>query len=276
MVRAGFIGLGSQGNGMARRLLDLGFPLTLWARSAHTLEPFIGTSADVATTPAALGAACDVVGICVTDGAAVRAVTLEPDGVLAGMQPGSVLAIHSTIATDDCAEIAAAAEARGVAVLDAPVSGGGEAAAAGRLTVYVGGNAAALDRARPIFEAYGENVVHMGGPGAGLRTKFLNNALNAAHFALAHDVFETGVGLGLDPDALALALRQGSGRSFSLEVFVALRSFDGIAAHLGPIMAKDITLFAAETSGTEADGVVLDAADRFLELLHHPRTESAS
>ena len=190
-----------------------------------------------------------MVGICVTDGAAVRDVTLGPRGVLAGMAEGSVLALHSTIGTDECAEIAEAAAARGVDVIDAPVSGGGAAAAAGQLTVYVGGADDAVARARPVLETYGDPVLHMGALGAGLRTKLLNNALNAAHFALAHDALAIGAALGLDPTTLGEALRSGSGRSFSLEVFVGLRSFDAIADHVGPIMSKDIGLFERETRG---------------------------
>ena len=187
------------------------------------------------------------------------------------MAEGSVLALHSTIGTDECAEIADAAAARGVHVIDAPVSGGGAAAAAGRLTVYVGGNEAAVARARPVLETYGDPVLHMGALGTGLRTKLLNNALNAAHFALAHDALAIGAALGLDPTTLGEALRNGSGRSFSLEVFVGLRSFDVIADQVGPIMSKDIGLFERETTNAPDRAVLLESADRFLELLGHPR-----
>src|SRR5436190_5048426 len=90
MRTVGFIGLGSQGAGIARRLVEQGVPTTLWARRAESLEPFAGTAATIANDRVALGRAGDVVGICVTDGAAVREVTLEPDGVLAGMRPGTV------------------------------------------------------------------------------------------------------------------------------------------------------------------------------------------
>jgi 3-hydroxyisobutyrate dehydrogenase-like beta-hydroxyacid dehydrogenase len=137
--------------------------------------------------------------------------------------------------------------------------------------VYVGGTDAAVARARPVLETYGDPVLHMGTLGAGLRTKLLNNALNAAHFALAHDAMAIGTALGLDPTTLGEALRNGSGRSFSLEVFVGLRSFDLIADHVGPIMSKDITLFERDTQTTPDRAVLLDSADRFLELIGHPR-----
>ena len=274
MIKAGFIGLGSQGAGMAQRIIEQGVPTTLWARREQSVEPFAGT-ATIAADPIELGRTSDVVGICVTDGAAVRDVTLGPRGVLGGMAEGSVLALHSTIGTDECAEIADAAEARGVHVIDAPVSGGGAVAAAGHLTVYVGGADDAVARARPVLETYGDPVLHMGALGTGLRTKLLNNALNAAHFALAHDALAIGAALGLDPTTLGEALRNGSGRSFSLEVFVGLRSFDAIADQVGPIMSKDIGLFDRETARAPDRAVLLESADRFLELLGHPRDLAA-
>lgn len=271
VTRVGFVGLGSQGAGMAQRMIEQGLSTTLWARRAASLEPFDGRAA-IAADPVELGRASEVLGVCVTDGAAVREVTLGPSGVLAGMASGSVLALHSTIGTDDCDEIATAAAARGVRVIDAPVSGGGAAAAAGQLTVYVGGSTDAVADAREVLDTYGDPVLHMGPLGSGLRTKLVNNALNAAHFALAHDALAFGDALGLDPAALGEALRHGSGRSFALEVFVSLRSFDAIADHVGPIMSKDIGLFERETRGpaTESD-VLLGAADRFLALLGYPR-----
>src|SRR6478609_5117553 len=271
-LRAGFVGLGSQGAGMAQRLVDCGVPTTLWARRAESLEPFAGR-VDVAPDLPALGRVSDVVGVCVTDGEAVRSVALGPDGVLAGMAAGSVLAVHSTIGPEECAPLADAAAARGVHVVDAPVSGGGAAAAAGQLTVYVGGDDDAVTRARPVLDRYGDTVLHMGPLGSGLRTKLLNNALVAAHFALASDAMATGRTLGLDAEQLAVALRSGSGRSFSLEVFVGLGSFDAIADHVGPIMAKDVGLFAAATRDVDDRVTLLDTADRFLALVGHPRPD---
>ena len=214
----------------------------------------------------------DVVGICVTDGAAVREVTLGPTGVLAGMAPESVLVVHSTIGTDECAELAREAGRGGVQVIDAPVSGGGAAAAAGSLTVYVGGAQSGVDRARPVLETYGNPVLHMGPLGSGLRTKLINNALNAAHFALAHDAMATGKALGLDVGRLGEALKSGSGRSFSLEILVGLGSLDGIAGLMGPLLSKDIGLFRGETRPVAVVETqsLLDAADRFLAIIDPP------
>ena len=263
VITAGFIGLGSQGGGMAQRIADSGIELVVWARRPEALERFAGRAV-LASTPEELGAACDVVGICVTDGAAVREVA---SAVLPDMRAGSVLAIHSTVGVEDCEAIARAA--RDVRVIDAPVSGGGAAAEEGRLTVYVGGDDDAVAYARPVLETYGP-VLHMGALGTGQRTKLINNALNAAHFALAHDAFAIGDSLGIDVDLLADALLSGSGRSFSLEVFSMMRTIDPIKEMLGPIMSKDVGLFAAESRGAE-NKTLLATADRFLELLEVER-----
>jgi 3-hydroxyisobutyrate dehydrogenase-like beta-hydroxyacid dehydrogenase len=135
----------------------------------------------------------------------------------------------------------------------------------------MGGDSDAVARARVVLGHYGDTVLHMGPLGSGLRTKLVNNALNAAHFALARDAMATGAALGLDPARLGDALRSGSGRSFSLDVFVGLGSFDAIAAAVGPIMAKDVALFEAATRTTADRAVLLATADRFLALVGHPR-----
>jgi 3-hydroxyisobutyrate dehydrogenase-like beta-hydroxyacid dehydrogenase len=272
MTTAGFIGLGSQGAGMAQRIIDEGVPTTLWARNPSSLASFRGR-ATVATSPAELGQLSDVVGVCVTDDDAVREVALGPTGLLAGMRAGSVLAIHSTIGTATCSELDEAATGHGVTVIDAPVSGGGAAAAAGTLTVYVGGCLEGVERARPVLDTYGDPVLHMGGLGSGLRTKLINNVLNAAQFGLAHDAMVVGGALGLDPDLLGRALTSGSGRSFALDVYVGLGSLDVIAGQIGPLLSKDVGLFGLEGLPAEAAGqaALLSAADRLLSVLGYPR-----
>jgi len=146
-LRVGFVGLGDQGGPMARRIADAGFSTTVWARRPATLHPFASTPATIAASPADLGRTSDLVGVCVVNDDDVRAVLLGPDGVLAGMGPGSIIAIHSTVHPQTCREVADAARATGVSVIDAPVSGGGQVAAAGQLLVLVGGEEADVERA---------------------------------------------------------------------------------------------------------------------------------
>ena len=143
MTRVGFIGLGNQGTPIARRIVEHGHQLALWARRPESTAPFADTTATVVPTPADVGAASDVVGICVFTDADVQDVLLGSHGVLAGMAPGGVVAIHSTVLPDTCASLAQHAGERGIAVVDAPVSGGPAAAAAGRLLLMAGGDDAA-------------------------------------------------------------------------------------------------------------------------------------
>src|SRR5947208_12130114 len=105
-LRVGFIGLGSQGGPMARRIAEEGHPLTLWARRPESLEGFADTGVQTAATPAELGAVSDLVGICVVDDAGVEDVLLRPDGVFAGMAPGGAVLIHSTVHPDTCRRLA--------------------------------------------------------------------------------------------------------------------------------------------------------------------------
>ena len=190
MTRVGFIGLGRQGAPIARRIVEHGHELTLWARRPESTEPFADTAATVVSTPAEVGAASEIVGICVFTDADVEDVLLGPHGVLAGMAPGGVVAIHSTVLPDTCAHVAARADERGIAVVDAPVSGGGSAAAAGRLLLMAGGAEAALAACRPVFETFADPIVHLGALGAGQMAKGINNLLLAVHMAAAMDAFE--------------------------------------------------------------------------------------
>ena len=124
-MRVGFIGLGSQGGPMARRIVEGGFETTLWARRDASLEPYADTAAKSAGTPAELAAASDLVCLCVVGDDDVREVLYGETGVLAGLASGGIVAIHSTVHPDTCREIAEKAAAQGVSVIDAPVSGGG-------------------------------------------------------------------------------------------------------------------------------------------------------
>jgi 3-hydroxyisobutyrate dehydrogenase len=272
-MRVGFIGLGSQGGPMARRILEAGFPTTLWARRAATLEPFASTAAAVAASPAALGAASDLVCICVVDDADVEQVLGGADGVLTGMRPGGILTIHSTVHPATCRRLAAQAEAHGISLLDAPVSGGGAAAAEGRLLVLVGGAPDVMERCRPVFSSYGDPVLHLGPIGAGEAAKLLNNLLFTAQLGIATKVFDVGRALGIDPGALARVLAAGSGRSYGLDVVAQLGfTAAALAAHAGPLLRKDVGIAAdvAETAGVDL-GALLEVADAALTVMEHPR-----
>jgi 3-hydroxyisobutyrate dehydrogenase-like beta-hydroxyacid dehydrogenase len=238
MSRIGFIGLGSQGGPMAERIAAAGLPLTVWARRAEALAPFVVQGAVAAGSIAELGAACDHVGVCVVDDAGVVAVC---DELIAAMALGSRIAIHATVLPETCLAIAGKAAARGIAVLDAPVSGGGPAAAAGTLTVMCGGSAEDFAAARPVFETFGGTIVHLGPLGAGQRAKIVNNALMAANMGLAHAALAAGEALGIDRAALAELVKASSGRSFGFEVYARLPA-PAAFAHGAPLLVKDVNL----------------------------------
>jgi 3-hydroxyisobutyrate dehydrogenase len=267
-LRVGFVGLGSQGGPMARRIVDSGFATTLWARRPASLEPFAATPAAVAGSLAELARASDLVGVCVVTDADVRSVLLSPEGIVHGMAPGGLIAIHSTVHPGTCLEVAGAARARGVSVIDAPVSGGGGAAAAGTLLVLAGGDGADVERARPVLSAYGDPVVHLGPLGSGQLAKLINNELMSAQLGLADDALRIGGALRLDTAALASALAAGSGASFSLKIRgqIPLERFPATG-----LLRKDADILAAVADNAGIDlGALGQAANDVLSRLGHP------
>jgi 3-hydroxyisobutyrate dehydrogenase-like beta-hydroxyacid dehydrogenase len=272
-IRVGFIGLGSQGGPMARRIIDAGFPVTLWARRPATLEPFAETATKTAGSPAELAAASDLVCVCVVADADVEQVLAGPDGVLDGIAAGGVIAVHSTVHPDTCRRLAEQAAARGAVLIDAPVSGGGPAAAAGRLLVMAGGDADTVEFCRPVFAAYADPVVHLGPVGTGQVTKLLNNVLFTAHLGAAASLLTLGQSLGVDPRHLAEVVSHGSGNSFALQrVASAGGTLERIAAHAGSLLQKDVRLVAGLAAAADAPGgTVLAAADDALALMNVTR-----
>ncbi|BBZ51037.1 NAD(P)-dependent oxidoreductase [Mycobacterium heidelbergense] len=271
-MRVGFIGLGSQGAPMARRIIEGGHETTLWARRPATLEPFADTPAKVAESPAELAAASDLVCLCVVGDADIAEVTGGEDGLLAAMKPGSVIAVHSTVHPNTCQELAKEAAAIGVSVIDAPVSGGGRAASEGRLLVMVGGDAGVVERCRPIFETYADPVVHLGELGSGQTTKLLNNLLFTANLGTAATALSLADALGVSPARLTEVVSRSSGNSFALNALGGVGGLERLAGLAGTLLQKDVRLIVdlAEKAGARA-GAVLDAADAALALMDHPR-----
>ena len=176
---------------------------------------------------------------------------------------------------DTVRQLFVAGREKGAVVVDAPVSGGQPAASAGRLLVMVGGDPEAVERCRPVFETFGDPVVHLGPLGAGLHTKLLNNTLFTAHLAVAASLLKLGADLGVDTARLAQVLGHGSGASFGLaRVADAGGSLSRIAGHAGPLLAKDVrlTVAVAEAAGIDVSAnPVVGAADAALALMNVPR-----
>lgn len=260
----GFIGLGSQGAPMARRMIDAGLDTTLWARRPETLEPYRDTNARFAASIAELGAGVDHVGLCVLTDDDVRQVC---DQLIPAVRPGCIVAIHSTVHPDTCRAVETQAAARGVRVIDAPVSGGEPGAKAGTLAVMAGGAPADLAVARPVFETFARLIVHLGPVGAGQHAKLINNALLAANLGLAHAALEAGAALGVNQAALVELLLASSGRSQAVEIRGRMPSPASFTVG-GSLLAKDLRILGAVLGGGDpAFSRLSAAATPFLDLV---------
>ncbi|MDT7732385.1 MAG: hypothetical protein QOK45_2638 [Mycobacterium sp.] len=272
-MRVGFIGLGSQGGPMARRIFEGGHETTLWARRAASLGPYADTAAKTAGSPAELAAASDLVCLCVVGDDDVREVVYGETGVLAGLASGGTLAIHSTVHPDTCLEIAEKAAAQGVSVIDAPVSGGAPAVEEGKLLVMVGGDEDVIDRCRPVFGSYADPIVHLGPLGSGQVTKILNNLLFTANLGSAISTLELGESLGIERKRLAEVLNSGSAISKALgSIAVFGGTLEALAPIAGALLQKDVRHAASiAASASTPEGAVFDAADAALQSMEYPR-----
>lgn len=247
--RIGFVGLGNQGGPIAGRIAAAGHELTVWARRPEATAPFAAAGGRVADDVESLARASDILCVCVVDDAGVRDVAAS---ALPVMAPGGLLLILSTVHPDTCRALAVEAAARGIDLVDAPVSGGAAAARAGTLTVMLGGSAAACDRLAPLLAGFAGLVVRLGEVGAGQTAKLVNNALMAANLALAAEAVDAGAALGLDRAALHRVIAASSGRSFAHD---ALARLPRLAAFAGgaALLAKDVGLLGelAGAAGVE-------------------------
>jgi 3-hydroxyisobutyrate dehydrogenase-like beta-hydroxyacid dehydrogenase len=196
------------GSRIARRLLDAGYPLTVYNRTAEKAQPLAEAGAQVSDSPATLAQQSDLVLTMLSDDAAVEAVMLDTDGVLAGIGSNGTILDLSSIYPATSRTIAAAAAKQGVAFLDAPVSGSTPQAEAGSLVVYVGGEADVFERCRPIFEVIGGSSFHMGPHGAGTTMKLVVNGLLGLEMEALAEAFTLGERAGLERAALLDVLGQ--------------------------------------------------------------------
>jgi 3-hydroxyisobutyrate dehydrogenase len=272
-MRVGFIGLGSQGGPMARRIVEGGYETTLWARRPASLEPYADTAAKTAGSPAELAAASDLVCLCVVGDDDVREVLYGETGVLAGLASGGIVAIHSTVHPDTCREIAEKAAAQGVSVIDAPVSGGSPAVEEGKLLVMVGGEDKVVERCKPVFATYADPIVHLGGLGSGQVTKILNNLLFTANLGSAISTLELGESLGVPRDRLCEVLNGGSAISKALgSIAIFGGTLEALAPIAGALLQKDVRHAASLADAASApQGSVFTAADTALSRMEFPR-----
>jgi len=214
----GFIGLGIMGRGMARNLLKAGFSVRVWNRTQARMDELAAEGAATATDPANLASQVDILITCVSDTPDVEAVLVgeNPPGASHGLRSGSLVIDMSTISPHATRALAAQLQAKGVEMLDAAVSGGSEGAARGTLTIMVGGAAEQVTRARPVFEAMGKTITHVGGHGDGQTVKLVNQILVVGHALAMSEALLFAQAGGLDLRLALDAVKAGAAVSWML------------------------------------------------------------
>lgn len=217
MSTVGFIGLGTMGRHMARNLIKAGHQLVFYARRPEVIDEFRAAGGTSAASPAEVARQCPFVITIVTADPQVEEVALGPDGIIEGAARGTIYLDMSTIGPDTTRRVAGRLREAGVAMLDAPVSGGPWGAEAGTLTIMVGGEEADFQQARPVLEAMGKTIVHVGPIGAGQTVKLVNQMVGGGIMTLISEGFVLAKAAGIDPEKLLEVMLTSSGNSSVLE-----------------------------------------------------------
>jgi 3-hydroxyisobutyrate dehydrogenase len=245
-MRAGFIGLGIMGKPMARNVMHAGFPLAIYARHPERVRDLAEEGAQQVGSPAEVARNADVIVTMLPNAPDVEEVVTGAGGVLEGAPDGTIVVDMSTIAPAASRRLAEQCAARGVAFLDAPVSGGSIGAERGTLTIMVGGDAVAFAACRPLFEAMGsaENIFHVGPSGSGEVVKLANNLLCGVIAAASAEALVLGVKNGVDALTLARIIGVSSGASWQLSNVFPARVWDGSfkPGFMTDLLLKDLGL----------------------------------
>jgi 3-hydroxyisobutyrate dehydrogenase len=214
--RVGFLGLGTMGAAMAANLARAGFAVTAWNRSAGRAPELDALGVERGATPADVARSSDIVVVCVSDTPDVESVLFGPDGLAAGARPGQLVIDCSTISPSATRDFAARLTEHGVDLVDAPVSGGSEGAQKGTLTIFCGGDADAVERARPILAAMGRTITHVGPTGSGQAVKAVNQVILAGTYLGVAEGIVLALKAGLDVEQVVGALGGGAAQSWVL------------------------------------------------------------
>jgi 2-hydroxy-3-oxopropionate reductase len=250
-ITVGYIGLGLMGKSMARNILRAGYPLVVHNRSQAAVDELVAEGARQAHSPAEVAGQVDVVFTNLPDSPDVEAVALGPSGILEGAHASLVFVDNSTIRPATARKIATQMGEKGVSCLDAPVSGGDVGARNATLTIMIGGPIQALERARPVLEAIGKTITHVGDSGAGQIAKAANQIMVAAQMVAMGELLVFARKSGADPSKVVDAIRHGAAQCWTLDVkpprlFAGNRQ-PGFKAYM---QAKDL-------------GIVLDTARQY-------------
>jgi 3-hydroxyisobutyrate dehydrogenase len=266
-TKIALLGLGLMGSGMAGRLLDAGYPLTVWNRTPDKTQALADRGAKVAQSPRQAVAGATVVVSMLADVPVCRDVWLGRGEAILGAAPGTVLVESSTITVEWIEELDRAAKERGCELVDAPVTGSKPQAAAGQLLFLAGGSTHALDSITPILKAMGRDVVHVGPVGSGARLKLINNFLSGSQVAALAEALSLIERSGLDAQKALGVLTEGAPGS----PLVKLLSGRMMARQYEPnfvlrLMAKDLRYAVSEA---DHQGLDLDMGRAALRVFEH-------
>ncbi|WP_349428980.1 NAD(P)-dependent oxidoreductase [Microbacterium sp. LWS13-1.2] len=245
-ARIGFVGLGDQGAPIAQAIIDGGYPLHVWARHSASLGALGNRKFTVHESPGDMAKVSELVALCLPEDTDVLQLVVD-GGLLAGMQPESILVNHGTGLPETARHLAGLGAVRNVDVLDAPVSGGNAVARVRQLTTIVGGTDDGVARARAIFDTFSKSVIHVGPAGSGQYGKLFNNALMMMNHQNVIEVVNLALRLDLPVRSLIEVLRSGSASSFALQAIGPSITVDNVE-HLASLELIDMDLFSAATA----------------------------
>jgi 3-hydroxyisobutyrate dehydrogenase len=265
-TKIGFLGLGLMGSGMAARLLAAGYPLTVWNRTRERTGPLAELGATVAESPAGAAEGAEIIFSMLADDAACRATWLGEDGALESALAGAVLVESSTVTVAWVEELSEVAEARGLTLVDAPVTGSKAQAAAGQLLFLAGGSAEAVERVAPALRAMGRDVIHLGPTGSGARMKLINNFLCGVQIASLAEALAMIERSGLEPAKAVGVLTQGAPGSPLVNAISARMMQRQYEPNFYlQLMAKDLQYATVEAAEQGIDAMTGTAALRVFE-----------
>lgn len=275
MTHIAFIGLGNMGGPMAENLIKAGHTLTVYDLNKEAVEKAVKAGAKRADTAVAALTNAQVVISMLPNGSIVKSLYLGKNGLINHLASDVLVIDSSTIAADDARAVAQGCQAKGVSMVDAPVSGGTAAAIAGTLTFICGGEADAYEKAKPILDAMGKNIFHAGASGAGQVAKICNNMLLAIHMIGSAEALNMGTRQGLDAGVLSEIMKASSGNNWSLQVYNPYpdvmpnvpSSNDYQGGFMVNLMSKDLGL-AQELASKSHSPIPLGAAAGQLYELH--------
>lgn len=274
MANVAFIGLGIMGGPMAGHLLAAGHAVTIHTRTKARAEPLLDRGATWVATPADAARAADVVFTCLPDTPDVEHVLLGPGGVIEAARPGLLVVDHSTISPAATRRMAGTLQARGVLLLDAPVSGGDLGARNATLSIMVGGDASAFDCVRPILQSMGKTITHCGPVGTGQLTKLVNQILVTVTSLAVAEALTFAAAAGLDAAKTILAVAGGAAGSWQLQnLGPKMVAGDFAPGFMIKLQAKDLRLV---TESAEELGLTLPALKQVTALFEKAMADGRS